>query len=171
MLEELRQKTRETPVNVQTIDLGAFISKTIKEIPIPESVKVNIRHAASVKTVEIDPVKIRRVLENLIRNAVEAMNAVGRLSILTLDLGDTFQIKVSDTGVGIPSDKIQFLFKPFYTTKEKGLGLGLSYSQKAIEAHSGKIDVESKLGEGTTFILTIPKRHYVEDEGKPTLNK
>ena len=70
----------------------------------------------------------------------------------------TISLSVSDTGVGIPEDEISNMFKPFYTTKLKGMGLGLAYCKRAVEAHGGSISVESEVGVGTTFIATLPKK-------------
>ena len=104
----------------------------------------------------IDPIKIQRVLDNMTKNALEAMPQGGILTLSTgIDTGKIY-IKVSDTGVGIPKEKLSTLFKPFQTTKSKGLGLGLSYCKRAVEAHGGRIQVESVVGEGTTFTILIP---------------
>ncbi len=112
----------------------------------------------TLKVVEVDPLKVRRILENLVRNALEAMPNGGRLTIETKGEGDHFTVLVTDTGVGIPRERFTNLFRPFYTTKSNGLGLGLAYSQKAAEAHGGTIEVESEVGKGTTFKVRLPNR-------------
>jgi len=96
------------------------------------------------------------VLDNLVGNAVEAMPEGGTLTVTAEKEEDVIVISVSDTGVGIPDEELVNLFKPFQTTKKGGLGLGLAYCKRAIEDHGGKITVESKVGEGTTFTVGLP---------------
>ena len=103
---------------------------------------------------------LERVLTNIIRNAVEAMPANGKLTVEVEYLHSNLIIKVSDTGTGIPVDIIDKIFEPFYTTKDmdKGCGLGLTIVSEIIKSYDGRIDVESIVGKGTTFTITIPMR-------------
>jgi signal transduction histidine kinase len=71
-------------------------------------------------------------------------------------------IEVSDTGIGIPESEMGNLFKPFYTTKSSGIGLGLTYSRRTVEAHKGTIEVESKAGEGTKITISMPTTQEAE---------
>jgi two-component system sporulation sensor kinase A len=158
MLEELRHQTRETPLKVEATDLPGMIVNILKETPVGENIAVDMRLDPTLKVVEVDPLKVRRVLENLVRNALEAMPNGGRLTVETKGEGDYFTVLVTDTGVGIPRERFPNLFRPFYTTKSNGLGLGLAYSQKAAEAHGGTIEVESEVGKGTTFKVRLPNR-------------
>jgi two-component system sporulation sensor kinase A len=158
MLEELRHQTRETPLKLESTDLPGMITDIIKQTPMEENVAVDMRLEPTLKIVQIDPLKVRRILENLVRNALEAMPNGGRLTVETKDDGNYFTILVTDTGVGIPRERLPNLFRPFYTTKSKGLGLGLAYSQKAAEVHGGTIEVESEVGKGTTFKVRLPHR-------------
>ncbi len=107
---------------------------------------------------EIDPVLMRQSLSNLIRNALEAIEPTGgRLTVSAGYLGDRFvEIKVNNTGRPIPADQIDKIFLPFFTTKEKGNGLGLALVQKIILSHSGTLSVESKEESGTTFTISFP---------------
>jgi PAS domain S-box-containing protein len=162
MLEELRHRTRETPLKVEPTDLPDLITDVLKDIPTTEAVEISFNLDPDLKVVEIDPLKIRRVLDNLIRNAFEAMPDGGKLTVETKRDVDHFVIKITDTGVGIPEENFQNLFKPFYTTKSKGLGLGLAYSMKAVESHNGTIAVESQVGKGTSFTIRIPLRQATE---------
>jgi signal transduction histidine kinase len=97
------------------------------------------------------------VLENLIRNAVDAMEGEGRITIATERDGHGVHIDVSDTGKGIPSSKWKTVFRPGYTTKKRGWGLGLSLTKRIIDSyHKGKIVVKrSAPGKGTTFRITL----------------
>ncbi|MGN1402203.1 MAG: PAS domain S-box protein [Bacillus sp. (in: firmicutes)] len=114
-----------------------------------------------------EPNQLKQVFINIIKNAMEAMNHGGRIYI-SLHSNEDEQIKVviKDEGSGIPTDKLKKLGEPFYTTKERGTGLGLMVSYKIIEEHSGKIVVESILNEGTTFTIYFPMRCYEENRGE-----
>ncbi len=112
----------------------------------------------------IDPEKIKQVFMNILMNAKDAINGTGRIRIKSdLDAKDnTVIITFTDTGCGILRDNLPHIFDPFFTTKPtgKGTGLGLSVSYGIIQDHGGNIEVESKVGEGTTFIITLPVRDY-----------
>ena len=110
----------------------------------------------------LDNVKMRRVMDNLIRNAIEAMEDGGRLTISAREAKDEIVIEVTDTGIGIPESEMKNLFKPFYTTKPTGIGLGLTYCRRTVEAHKGTIEVESKAGEGTKITISMPKTPEAE---------
>jgi signal transduction histidine kinase len=95
-------------------------------------------------------------MTNLFVNAVEAMPEGGCLEINTSFLHNKAGIIIRDTGPGIPEDVMQKIFLPFYTTKQEGIGLGLALVQKIIVSHGGSIEADSKEGEGTTFIISLP---------------
>jgi signal transduction histidine kinase len=154
MLNEVRSKTASEMLTFEELDVATFIELIIKETPIPQriEVKTNLEH----QMVKVDRLKIRRVIENLIRNAVEAMPKKGSLQISNRVEGEKLVIEVRDSGVGIPKERINSLFKPFNTTKENGTGLGLHYCKKTMEDHGGDIEVKSEVGSGTTIILKIP---------------
>jgi signal transduction histidine kinase len=112
------------------------------------------------------PGQIEQILVNLVINARQAMPAGGRLKLELREneAGDTVEVKVADTGVGIPPDQLRMIFEPFFTTKQPdeygrgGTGLGLSVCRQIIEQHHGRIRVESVAGKGSTFTLKLPKR-------------
>jgi len=105
-----------------------------------------------------DPYYVRQALDNLVRNAAEAMAAQddARLAISVDREGGTAVVRVSDNGPGIAPEKLDQIFQPFVSTKGKGMGLGLAICREIVEAHAGRLEVESALGEGTTFTLRIP---------------
>jgi len=107
-----------------------------------------------------DPRTLERVIVNLISNALEAMTEGGTLSIALARTGDDFggmlELKVADTGPGIPADKIERIFDPFFTTKKDGTGLGLAISRRILTAHKGTIQVESFPDAGTVFTIHLP---------------
>jgi two-component system NtrC family sensor kinase len=106
----------------------------------------------------VDANQIRQCLINLVRNAADAVAAKGsgRVTLRTRGGDRRIEIAVEDNGVGIPSELIPRLFDPFFTTKERGNGLGLALTQQIIRDHGGDIQVNSRVGRGTTFTLSIP---------------
>ncbi len=111
--------------------------------------------------VSCDPAQIEQVLLALIMNAIDAMPRGGNLWIETRLSDDQaeIEIEVRDDGAGIAPDILPHIFEPFMTTKEsgRGVGLGLAISRGIVERHNGRIEVESKLGQGTTFTVTLPR--------------
>ncbi len=106
--------------------------------------------------VPFDRAQIRRVLLNIIRNAIESMPNRGTLKVWTEQNLETVIIGIQDSGQGIPEDKVNEIFNPFFTTKDFGTGLGLAISQQIINEHKGQIYCESKIGQGTTFRIELP---------------
>jgi signal transduction histidine kinase len=158
MLNEVGQKTRESPSRIEPLDLSVIIRSAIEDASVPESIEVELKTEGSLSEVPVDALKMRRCLHNLITNAVEAMPKGGKITISAARRADGATIRVSDTGVGMAPEALSNLFKPFYTTKPKGWGLGLSYCKRAVEDHRGTITAESAVGRGTTFTIFIPIR-------------
>ncbi|HWB49503.1 MAG TPA: PAS domain S-box protein [Stellaceae bacterium] len=121
-------------------------------------VRVSLDLDHDLPPVVVDPVQIQQVILNLVRNAVEAMEAVDRreLTIATRVTGDEVEATVADTGPGIAPELADRLFQPFVTTKKTGMGLGLSICREIIEAHHGHLAAAVRLGGGTVFRLTLP---------------
>jgi len=109
---------------------------------------------------EADPVLMQQALGNLLRNGLEAMGSSGCLRIRAYRRPrGKLQIEISDTGPGIPEELRAKIFLPFFTTKERGTGLGLSLVHKIVLSHNGHLRVESPPGSGATFLITLPLRH------------
>jgi signal transduction histidine kinase len=105
----------------------------------------------------IDRYKLTTAIGNLIKNAIEAMeNTHGLLNICSRHRNEHIEIVVSDTGKGIPQDKIKYIFDPFFTSKIYGPGLGLTFARRIVQEHGGRISVESEPGKGTTFTIRLP---------------
>jgi len=112
----------------------------------------------SCPAVTVDVEQIKQVFLNLVTNATAAMPDKGRLTVKTAydRFENAVRIYFTDTGIGIDPSHLGSIFDPFFTTKEEGTGLGLTVSYRIIENHGGKIEVNSRTGEGTSFIVTIP---------------
>jgi len=130
-----------------------------------------VRHRAVIGQIEViedlgpdlpkvyaDYDQLRQVLVNLTLNAIQATPLGGRVAIRTRDAGNVLEVRVEDTGHGISQENLGRLFTPFFTTKEKGegVGLGLAVAKGIIEKHAGFVDVVSEEGEGTTFVVALP---------------
>ena len=106
----------------------------------------------------LDPNQMKQVLVNLIKNAMQAMSKGGVLQVRTGAAGEEVWVSLSDTGGGIQQEQLNRIFEPFYTTKKKGSGLGLMIVQRIVRAHGGRIELESRVGHGTTFKIWLPMR-------------
>jgi two-component system NtrC family sensor kinase len=117
-----------------------------------------VKQFGTIGEVDCFPGKINQVFMNIISNAIQAIPAEGTLFIKTWEAGDMVKISIRDTGAGMTEDVRKKIFDPFFTTKDvgKGTGLGLSISFGIIQKHNGEIEVFSKPGEGTEFVITIP---------------
>lgn len=154
---------RDNPQRVQQrVDMNVLVRATLKEMHVErrDSLKVDLSLAESA-TVLGDHAMLQRVLENLVNNAIEAMNGSGTLSIETRrapsrNNGTQVLVAVHDTGRGIEPEFLRDqLFRPFATTKKGGLGLGLYQSRSIVRAHGGELKVESQVGAGTTFQIIM----------------
>lgn len=128
----------------------------------PGSVEVRCQVDPLVPMIWCDGAKMKQVLLNLVLNAVQAMPDGGVLTLAATmapansQESPAVQLIVSDTGTGIPPELQSRVFDPFFTTKDQGTGLGLAIVHALVEAHQGRIDVESKAGQGTSFVITLP---------------
>jgi signal transduction histidine kinase len=113
-------------------------------------------HLGDVPQVNADPVLLRRVIENLVLNAIDAMPKGGTLTFLTTTADRFAVFELSDTGAGLTSEECERLFTPYYTTKQHGTGLGLAIVQSVVSDHGGKITVSSQKDQGTTFHVELP---------------
>jgi len=123
-----------------------------------ENVQLVRRYADNLPRVLADPQQIQQVFVNLMLNAQQAMPQGGHLEIRTWAEDDAVAIVFSDEGVGIPPENKSRIFDPFFTTKEpgQGTGLGLSVSYGIVKRHGGRIDVESRVNQGSTFTMRLP---------------
>ena len=109
------------------------------------------------KLIEADPLQIREIFNNILTNAYQSIsNNKGRIEIVTRDVGkNSLEISITDNGIGIDEKDLQKIFEPFFTRKSKGTGLGLTICNELVKLHGGKIDINSKKGEGTTVTITL----------------
>jgi signal transduction histidine kinase len=108
---------------------------------------------------------LRRALLNLVQNALDAMPEGGTLALIGQGTATQVQLQVCDTGSGIAADRLRQVFEPLYTTKPGGTGLGLYIVQEIVASHAGQLTVDSKEGQGTTFIITLPRTVHTQVVG------
>jgi two-component system, sporulation sensor kinase E len=113
---------------------------------------------------EIDGQYIKRVFVNIIRNAVDAMPEGGTLTITSERSIRGLEVCFKDTGIGIPEEIIDDIWKPLFTTKPRGMGFGLAICKRIMECHGGEVTVESQVGEGTSFIVVFPIDSGLQEE-------
>jgi signal transduction histidine kinase len=106
--------------------------------------------------IKMDPERLTQALINIMKNGMQAMGQGGSLRIETKSLKEGVEVIISDSGSGIPPEQMEKIFNYYYTTKEKGVGLGLPIAHRIIEAHGGQLKIESRVGSGTKVIVTLP---------------
>jgi PAS domain S-box-containing protein len=159
IVTQFLQAIRPTPPQIKLAPVNDVVVKTL-ELLQPEldnrGIQVKTRLARQLPITPIDAAQIQQVLVNLVKNAIQAMTKGGVLTLQTGEGSDGVWVSIADTGGGIPQEQINRIFEPFYTTKEKGTGLGLMIVQRIVRAHGGRIELESKVGRGTTFRIWLP---------------
>ncbi len=138
--------------DVQDLIINTIPQKT------PSNIEVCTVFQENLKKIIIDPVFMKRVMRNLIDNAIQAMPKGGKLNITVAGNGDKVEVRVEDTGQGIPESDKSRIFTPLFTTKAKGQGFGLAVCKKLVEAQEGKIMFTSEVGKGTSFTIILPNR-------------
>ncbi len=175
LINQILDFSRSTVLDRLPLDLIPLLKEQVKlwQRTLPENIQVVFTYGPDGYIVNADPTRMQQVFMNLVVNARDAMPDGGTLSIDVarlrvikpkyaplpdMSVGDWVQIKVSDTGTGIPADILPYIYDPFFTTKPpgKGTGLGLSQVYGIVSGHDGYIDVKTQVGVGTTFIIYLP---------------
>ncbi|KWZ44065.1 histidine kinase [Burkholderia savannae] len=158
---DLRDFSRPSGDEWALADLHAGLESTLNVVHNELKYKADVvREYGSLPLVECNAAQLNQVFMNLLVNAAQSIDAHGTITIRTSHDADAVSISIADTGAGISEDVIGRIFDPFFTTKPvgQGTGLGLSISHGIVEHHGGRIDVESRVGRGTTFTITLPIR-------------
>jgi two-component system sensor histidine kinase HydH len=154
--------------NFGPTDMNEVVTRTVRLIQndVPKNIELKEDLAEPLSRVDADAEQLKQVLINLVQNAIHAIgDAPGTISIKTVKPerfsdfrggGETVEVQVTDTGPGIPPDQQLHIFVPFFTTKQKGTGLGLAICQRIVKNHGGTISVQSRVNEGTSFLIRLP---------------
>lgn len=161
VVQGLLDFSRQREFKSERVQINDVIRKMLNILkPQLQYKKINLKLELSNSLPEVkgDSAKLLDALINIAANAIDAMEERGRLSIRTYKRGRDVVVEIADTGVGIPEEHLSKIFDPFFTTKEvgKGTGLGLYITYSIIEKHGGRIEVKSRVGEGTTFRVFLP---------------
>ena len=180
IVSDLLDFSRTRLADREEIAVSDLVSQVLERRPPPEDVEVVTQIPADLPPVFVDPRQIGQVLGNLVTNAYQAMPDGGRLTIhvsedegierrgdkgtrrqgdsLPVSPSPCLHVSMSDTGCGIPEENMKKIFEPLFTTKAKGIGLGLAVSKNLVEANGGSIEMESEMGKGSTFTVKLPSR-------------
>lgn len=164
LLAEFRSLSRRQSFTFRATQLPEVIREVINTelgLYAERAIVVEQSFPAELPHVIVDQDKLKQVILNLCKNAVEAMPDGGTLTIRARPAGESVQIEVADTGTGIP-DGVN-IFEPFMTTKKEGTGLGLSIVRQIVDAHEGTLTFRSEPGRGTTFVVTLPLQFRGKD--------
>ena len=156
IISDLLDFSRLKSPNRSSVKINRLIRQTLADFPTPPEVRVTCRLASHLPPLLLDQTQIGQVFANIVSNALEAMPQGGRLRVETKMEDDSVMVSFTDTGGGIPKENLEKIFQPLFTTKVKGIGLGLAISKKLVEAHGGKIWAESNGERGSTFHVNLP---------------
>src|SRR5437660_3059706 len=162
ILTDLLQTARPHPPAVRPTDLNTTVEHAVmlaRQQVLSKPITIELEKNAGLPVVEHDSDQMHQDVLNLLLNSVQAIEGAGTIRVVVAAKKDKALISVTDSGRGISPEHLPFIFRPFYTTKGNGTGLGLSLARRIVEDHRGRIDVESELGRGTEFLITIPIHH------------
>jgi signal transduction histidine kinase len=155
IVDDLLEYSRAIGLNLSESNPKSIVKEALELVNIPANVQVlDFTEDTPKITVDID--KMKRTCVNIIKNAFDAMPEGGKLTVKSRKARGNVEFSFTDTGAGVPKETVERLFTPLFTTKARGMGFGLAICKRIVEAHGGKISVESTVGKGTTFTLTIP---------------
>jgi len=159
IVTDLLQTARPHPPRVSKSDLNTTVEHAVmlgRQQALARSIEITLHQDASLPEVEHDSDQIHQVLLNLLLNALQAIDGQGKITVTVKPQGQFATVEVADNGRGIAPEHLPSIFRPFYTTKGEGTGLGLSLARRIVEDHHGRIDVTSAVGKGTTFTVVLP---------------
>ncbi len=156
IVADLQDFARTPMVQLRETDIQELINEALSVVEISDNIEVSTTIQEGIQKLMIDPTCIKRVLINLIENAVQSMPNGGKLTVKAFIEPEAAYIAVEDTGSGISAEDKPKVFTPLFTTKAKGQGFGLPVCKKLVEAHHGEITFESEAGKGTTFKIKLP---------------
>jgi PAS domain S-box-containing protein len=163
IIADLLDYSRELHLELEETSPKAVVKEALDLVQIPTTITISDQTHAE-HSIVVDIEKAKRVFANIIKNAVDAMSDGGKMTITSRMLEDNCEIALKDTGKGMTPEILDKIWSPLFTTKTKGVGLGLAICKRIIEAHGGSIRVESIVGEGTTFTVVVPLKHRTLNE-------
>ena len=168
IIESLLSLTQMKVPRLERFDLTALTSEAIRTSKVPATINVIDNFPEPDILIHADREQLRMTFQNIINNAVQAMDSKGTLTVTVSEItGTRTEVSFADTGSGIALEDLNRIFEPLFSSRARGIGLGLSIAKMIIDKHNGTIEAKSELGKGTIFIIRLPL--YV-DKGKQGQN-
>jgi len=167
IVTDLLEFTRTRPPSQTRVALNSLVKESLSWVAVPEGIVVAADLNGNSPQIKTDTEQVGRAFANIISNAVQAMNGKGELKITTGTDDDLAWVTFDDNGCGIPEESLEKIFEPLFTTKPKGIGLGLAITRRLVEQNNGTIEVASQPKKGTTFTVRLPLQERVQ-KGKET---
>lgn len=161
IINDLLEYSKEIPLELTETTPKSITKDALSLVKAPKKIRI-LDLTKKEPRIKVDAQKIGRVFVNIVKNAVEAMPEGGKLTITSKRSNGNLEIVFTDTGTGITKEAMEKIFSPLFTTKAKGIGLGLPISKRIVEAHGGSISVKSKTGKGATFTVKLPIEPGIE---------
>lgn len=159
LLNEVSKYNNAFRLNKERIDMNTYLESIVQSMrPTLTYLNITLNYEAvsTLPAMEVDKVKLREAILNLVRNASEAISSEGTISIHAQTQNGHLLLAITDTGCGIPEEYLPTLFDPFVTHKKEGTGLGLPIAKQIVESHGGSISVTSAPGQGSSFQISLP---------------
>lgn len=156
IINDLLDFSRERKSNLKPSNLNEIVNATISRLRFPEYISLELELDSSIPELNLDDGQIQQIIINLVLNSIQAIDNTGKIYIRTSKEKDTALLSIKDTGCGMSQDNLEKIFEPLYTTKPKGIGLGMSIVKMLMERHGGQIHVHSRENIGTTTTLKFP---------------
>jgi signal transduction histidine kinase len=148
---------RPKPPSQRKVDVNDVVQEALSRTTVPQNVEVVSQPDKGLASILADPQQLGQAFANIILNAIQAMPQGGRLVVKSeVPSPGWVAVSFADTGAGIPEEDLGRLFEPLFTTKAKGIGLGLAVTKTLVEGHGGTIEVQSEVGKGSTFTVRLP---------------
>jgi hypothetical protein len=161
IVTDLLETARPHPPHIRLSNLNTTVEHAVmlaRQQVLSKPIKIELQKSSDLPEVEHDSDQIHQVMLNLLLNAVQAMEGPGTVRVIIGSRDSYATVLVSDTGRGIPAQNLSNIFRPFFTTKGNGTGLGLSLARRSVEDHHGQIEVTSVVGNGSQFTVLLPFR-------------
>ncbi len=157
IISSLLDFARSRPPLKRKVNINDIIREKVSRINVPENIEVKSQIDEFIPFIMADPDQLDQIFGNILLNAIQAMPEGGQLTIKSEAPGqDRVAVSITDTGVGIPGEDLEKIFEPLFTSKAKGIGLGMAITKTFVEGHGGTIEVQSETGKGSTFTVRLP---------------
>ena len=166
-INDLLQYSREIELELVECTPKSLLEEALSLVKVPERVKI-VDKTQEEPVLKADKNKIAMVFVNLLKNAIDAIPTVGKIKVKSACANGNVEVSFADTGIGISKEKLGTLFSPLITSKAQGMGFGLAICKRMVEAHQGRITVESTPCKGTIFTITLPLEPKLEENATTT---